>query len=452
MLPNFFRLGPNNLDIKEGLWGFARSAYMDNPLPSRFKERLFVYLSRFCEVRYCIARHIGFLIGLGRTAGDPDAKVHSIAEVILLLRRPLERGQDLERLIARCAEWEPLADMPLDDSEEEAAIFVLAAHVFLQTDAANSCLKALARLLGGRTENLIVLLTFIRTAHYWTKVHPNLEMEEDIRCLLATHEALAECVLRDPELQRHEVGERLVDELASLRERAEASDKLRDMSNRMMQVQDAERRNLARELHDSTAQLLSVLNVNLSQIAERLSSKDVQSAEDLNTCMSLASEISSQIRTVSYVLHPPLLDEIGLGAAVQWFAEGFEKRSGIAVTVETAPDLASLPREAEIVLFRIVQEALANVHRHSGSKTAAIRIFNGGENLILEVEDKGRGISGENLAKVRTYRSGVGIAGMRERLRPLRGVLNIESTGEGARITATLPVRITTSAKQADIA
>lgn len=453
LLPNFFRLGPNNLDIKEGLWGFARSAYMDNPLPSRFKERLFVYLSRFCGVRYCIARHIGFLIGLGRTAGDPNAKTHSIAEVIVLLKRPLERGEDLERLIARCAEWEPLAEMPVDDTEEEAAIFALTTHVFLQTDDAAACLKELGRLLGDRAENLVVLLTFIRTAHYWTKVHPDLEMEDDIRHLLATHEALAECVLRDPELPRLEVGEKLLDELASLRERAEASDKLRDMSNRVIQIQDEERRNLARELHDSTGQLLSVLNVNLARITARLSAKDAESKEDVETCRSLASEITNQIRTVSYVLHPPLLDEIGLGAALQWFAEGFEKRSGIAVTVETAPDLAPVSREAEIALFRIVQEALANVHRHSGSKTAAIRMINGGDNLILEIEDSGRGITKDDLAKLKGYRSGVGIAGMRERLWPFKGTLSVESSAKGAKVTASLPLRTTiASTKQASIA
>ncbi|MGH9574008.1 MAG: sensor histidine kinase [Candidatus Acidiferrales bacterium] len=415
---------------------------MDNPLPSRFTERLFVYLSRFCDVRYCIARHIGFLIGLGRTAGDPNVQPHSIEQVIALLKRPLERGEVLEKLISDCMSREPLDGMPADDTPEEAAIFALATHVFLQTAAANRCLKALGHLLGDAAlEDLMVLLTFIRTAHYWTKVHPKLEMEEDIRKLLEMHEALAECVLRDPEVQSREVGERLLDELASLRQHAEGSERLRDMSSRMIQIQDEERRNLARELHDSTGQLLSVLNVNLSQLVTRLSTEDTEVSEAAAACRSLASEITSQIRTVSYLLHPPLLEEIGLDAALRWFAEGFAERSGIAVHVESSSsETPKLPQEIEITLFRIVQEALANIHRHSGSKSATIRLLRRERHLSLEIEDNGIGISKEILAKLRVCGSGVGITGMRERLRPFKGVLDIESNGAGTKITATLPL------------
>jgi len=444
LLPNFFRLGPDNLDIRDGLWGFARSAYMDNPLPSRFSERLFVYLSRFCDVRYCIARHIGFLIGLGRTAGDPSVQPHRIEDVIALLKRPLERGEELEKLVSDCMIREPLDGIPADDTPEEAAIFALATHVYLQTGAATECLKALEHLLGDAAlEHLIVLLTFIRTAHYWTKVHPKLEMEEDIRKLLETHEALADCVLRDPEAGSHEVGARLLDELASLRQDVDDSEKLRNLSNRIVQIQDEERRNLARELHDSTGQLLSVLNVKLSQLAMQLSAEHAESSEAASTCRSLASEITSQIRTVSYLLHPPLLEEIGLDAALRWFADGFEQRSGITVGVDSPAELPKLSREIEITLFRIVQEALTNIHRHSGGNSATIRISMREQSLALEIEDNGTGISKESLAKLRAYGSGVGITGMRERLRPFKGVLDIKSNTGGTKITATLPLRHT---------
>src|SRR6476469_4592188 len=132
VLPNFFRLAPETPEITEKLWGFAQAAYLDNPLPSVFKERLFVHLSRFCAVRYCIARHVGFLVGLGRPAGDVNARPQGVAEVVKLLRRSFPRGQQLEVYLSLCAACPaPLAEMPHNDSQMEDAMFVIAGHVFL---------------------------------------------------------------------------------------------------------------------------------------------------------------------------------------------------------------------------------------------------------------------------------------------------------------------------------
>ena len=134
VLPNFFRLAPETPEITEKLWGFAQAAYLDNPLPSLFKERLFVHLSRFCPVRYCIARHAGFLIGLGRPAGDKHARAQSIVEIVKLLQRPFPCGRELELRLSLCATCPaPLVEMPSADSQMEEAIFALAGHVFLQT-------------------------------------------------------------------------------------------------------------------------------------------------------------------------------------------------------------------------------------------------------------------------------------------------------------------------------
>ena len=201
LLPNFFRLAPETPEITEKMWGFAQAAYLDNPLPSLFKERLFVHLSRFCAVRYCIARHVGFLIGLGRPSGDSQARVHRVEEVVRLLQRRLPRGRELELRLSLCANIpSPLVEMPFADSQVEDALFAFASHVFLQTADADVCLDVLGRLLGPiRFQYLILFLTFVRAAHYWTKVHPELELEEDIKNLLATHEALAACILNDPE-------------------------------------------------------------------------------------------------------------------------------------------------------------------------------------------------------------------------------------------------------------
>ena len=220
LLPNFFRLTSESPEVTTALWGFARFAYLDNPLPSLFKERLFVYLSRFCEVRYCISRHVGFLIGLGRPAGDAQSPIQTTEEIVRLVGRPLPRNEHIVPCAALCAACEqPLAAMPAPDSAMEEAIFACATHAFLQTPQAPACLAGLKRALGASLfERLLVFLAFVRTAHYWTEVHPELEIEQDIKDLLATHEALAECVLNDPEGGASEISRQLIDELALLRE------------------------------------------------------------------------------------------------------------------------------------------------------------------------------------------------------------------------------------------
>ena len=222
VLPNFFRLAPETPEIIEKLWGFAQAAYLDNPLPSVFKERLFVHLSRFCAVRYCIARHVGFLVGLGRPAGDPTVRTQSIADVVKLLRRPFPRGQELQSRLSLCAACSaPIVEMPMADTQMEDAIFVLAAHVFLKTSDYLLCLDALARLFGPvRLQYLLLFLAFVRAAHYWTETHPEIALEDDINNLLATHEALADCILNDPEA-RDTISQSLLDELPALRLKAD---------------------------------------------------------------------------------------------------------------------------------------------------------------------------------------------------------------------------------------
>src|ERR1700678_530591 len=222
VLPNFFRLAPETPEIAEKLWGFAQAAYLDNPLPSVFKERLFVHLSRFCAVRYCIVRHVGFLVGLGHPAGDSVARTQSVMDVVKLLRRPFPRGQELQSLLSLCAACPaPIVEMPQADTQIEDAIFVLAGHVFLKTSDYLLCLDALARLVGPvRLQYLLLFLAFIRAAHYWTETHPEIAFEDDVNKLLATHEALADCILNDPQTD-DAVTQSLLDELPALRLQAD---------------------------------------------------------------------------------------------------------------------------------------------------------------------------------------------------------------------------------------
>jgi signal transduction histidine kinase len=220
VLPNFLRLASTDPQITANLWGFAQFGYLDNPMPSLFKERLFVYLSRFCEIRYCIARHVGFLVGLGRPAGDASCLPQTVEGVLPLLRLPLPNGDALAAMIETCRLLgNPMLSFPAPDSAAEQALFACATHVFLQTPDAHRAHGALRdALTPAFLEHLNVFLAFVRTAHYWTRLHPELKFEEDVAQLLATHEALAECVLSDPEAASDGLSRRIAAELASLRE------------------------------------------------------------------------------------------------------------------------------------------------------------------------------------------------------------------------------------------
>ncbi len=229
VLPNFFRLVPETPEIIENLWGFAKFGYLDNPLPPLFKERLFVYLSRFCDVRYCIARHVGFLVGLGRPSGDRTCSPETAEQVVRLISRPLPTGEALESLIDSLpTEAIPLESFPEAETITEQALFACSSHVFQQSTAASQCLDALRRVLHPASlQHLLVFITFVRTAHFWTKVHPELRHEQDITDLLNVHEALAECVLHDSDSDGSATTQVLLAELAELRRERDQAELLR---------------------------------------------------------------------------------------------------------------------------------------------------------------------------------------------------------------------------------
>lgn len=712
VLPNFFRLCPSTPEITANLWGFAKAAYLDNPIPSLFKERLFVYLSRFCMVRYCIARHLGFLIGLGRPAGDAESPVNSIEDVVRLLQRPFPRGDELDSYFQLSRRHSGrLSQFPASNSDMEQAIFAFATHVFLQTEDAAGCQDELQRLFDPiALENLILFLAFVRTAHYWTAVHQDLEFEDDIKQLLATHEALANCVLRDPEAGA--VTRRILDELPRLRQKAnrattllssivESSDdaiisktlggvimtwnksaerlfgytaaeaigqhitliippdrheeetriveslkrgeridhfetvrqrkdgslveiavtisplrdedgkvigaskvareigerkltqralaeqaRLLDLSNdailardsedritywnggaseiygysrdeamghvshellqtvfpapldsildklkregrwsgellhrrkdgqqitvssrwamgrtfaggqsvletnnditrqkrneqalrdseeqlrswadsleekvrlrtqalerrnadilalsmRLLRTQDDERRHIARELHDTAGQSMTVVGMKLQRLVQKAGQTSPELAADAETIRDLIEKLNQDIRTTSYLLHPPLLDESGLSASLAWYVRGLAERSGLDIRLSISEKLGRLPPELELVVFRLIQECLTNIHRHSGSKSGVIRISCEGDKVAVAVSDQGKGMTLERLNEVQGHGGGVGIRGMRERVRQFGGEMNIESNGDGTTVSVLLPV------------
>jgi PAS domain S-box-containing protein len=217
------------------------------------------------------------------------------------------------------------------------------------------------------------------------------------------------------------------------------AEQLRDLSHRMMQIQDDERRHIARELHDSAGQLLTVLAMDLSTLVLNAQEKAPEIAESAEEARELVHQLTSEIRTTSYLLHPPLLDEEGLEAAISWYVRGLSERSGLEITFNISEGFGRLPRDMELTVFRLVQECLTNIHRHSGSKVAAIRINLADRRVFLEVEDAGRGISPEKLLEIQSHGAGVGIRGMRERVLQCGGEMKIESEGRGTKISVTLP-------------
>ena len=218
------------------------------------------------------------------------------------------------------------------------------------------------------------------------------------------------------------------------------SEQLRDLSGRLMQAQDEERRRIARELHDSAGQLLTALGINLSRIAQRAAENASPVIKEANDSQQLVQQLSQEIRTMSYLLHPPLLDEVGLSEALGWYTEGLAERSGLNIRLEIPEDFGRLPREMELVLFRLVQECLTNIHRHSDSKSAAITLLRSSKNVSIQIRDQGKGISPEKLAKIQSQGSGVGIRGMRERIRQFEGVMDIQSNGTGTAISFAFPL------------
>src|ERR1700683_3036624 len=217
------------------------------------------------------------------------------------------------------------------------------------------------------------------------------------------------------------------------------SEQLRELSNRLLQTQDDERRNIARELHDSAGQIIAALGMDLASMTQHARKNPVL-GKALDDSQTLLQQLNKEIRTTSYLLHPPLLDENGLPEAIRWYLQGLMERSGLKVDLNIAEDFGRLPTEMELAMFRIIQECVTNIHRHSGSKTAALRLFRDADGVRLEVQDQGKGIPAEKLDGIRAQRSGVGITGMRERVRHFNGAMQIQSTRTGTKISLSLPL------------
>ena len=245
-----------------------------------------------------------------------------------------------------------------------------------------------------------------------------------------------------PVLNRKHRVVKLAGAIRDLTHREEANGEGRELTCHLLQLQDEERRRIGRELHDSTAQELMAVAMNLGLVQERIEGRDAANDALISDSIAIIEQCHREIRTLTYLLHPPLLEELGLDAAVHEYVDGFSQRSGIGITIHVAPGLGRLPANTEQALFRVLQESVANVHRHSGSNTASIRLWREDDDAILEIQDEGHGLSPDMMAghDGPVAKVGVGIAGMRERLRQLGGRLTIESGERGTTVRAMAPV------------
>jgi PAS domain S-box-containing protein len=226
----------------------------------------------------------------------------------------------------------------------------------------------------------------------------------------------------------------------TMRKHAEEAVKEKELSGRLLKLQDEERRRIARELHDGVGQLLAAMSMNASRLDREKSNLSPDAARCAEENSKLIEQVSTDIRTMSYLFHPPLLDEMGLDSALKWYVDGFAERSKIAAALELAADWERLPPDYELCLFRIAQECLTNIHRHSGGSSARLRLTRSPREIKLEVSDDGKGLDHETQSKIASGETvGVGFRGMRERVGQLGGNVEIRSNGHGTIVTATVP-------------
>lgn len=389
LVPNFFRSAPDAPEIIERLWAFAVSAYFGNPIPSLFKERLFIYLSRFCEVRYCIIRHCAFLVGYGHSAGDPDVTVQSVEQAIRLLTRPTPWERGTERVVADLQAATPCVEWPEPESNLEDKLFSAATLVFVEARRSEAARTALRGVLGGRRcEQLLGLLAFIRTAHYWTVLHPDLLLEDDAEELLKVNEELTQRLLHDPEAARCDVGQRLFAELQELRglnERREL-----EHAKRALETEVAQKSLLLKEVNHRIKNSLQIVSSML--YIQGTHAKNLEAHEALQNASARVLAIAAvherlytgkDIRAVPLdAFLGELCNDIGeaLGCADQ-------------VKVELAP--VEVPTDMAIPLSLVLNELLTNALKY-GRAPYRVTLAPQEGGLAMTVSDAGQGPAADN--------------------------------------------------------
>ena len=399
ILPNFFSSAQAAPELIQELWGFAKAGYLDNPMPALFKERLFVWLSRFCPARYCIVRHVGFLLGHGRPAGDADAPTMGVAEVIGMLKRPTPWARDMSSAFARLEALPSLvAAWPEAGTEMEDLIFACAAIVFVEPARSEQARQALLRAVGPRQfEFLCGFLAFVRTAHYWTMLHPEIETEEDMRVLMRDHAELCRLLLQDAEADRCEMSDRLFEELTVLRELNERQEL--EKAKRALEDKDRQKDQfiavLAHELRNPLAAiraatdalgLMKLADPKVERFLDRLDRQSAGMARMLDDLLD-ASRIALGKVSIE-------LEEIDLGMLLNDIIGENELRvrqAGLSLEFD-GPHTRCVIKGDRIRLRQVIDNLLSNAIKFTPAPgRVAIRVRPQARRVDLEVADTGIG-------------------------------------------------------------
>jgi two-component sensor histidine kinase len=397
LVPNFFASAPDAPEIIERLWDFAKAAYLDNPIPSLFKERLFVYLSRFCEVRYCIVRHCAFLVGRGHSSGDPTVATQSIEQAIKLLKiaPPWERDADI--ILGSLENYPVLKEWPEPETQAEDWLIAAATLVFVEPRRAERARRALRNALGGnRYEHLLGLLAFIRTAHYWTVLHPELVLEEDALELLKVNEELARLLLEDPEAARCDMGVRLFEELVELRDLNEKREleKTKNALEAQLQQKDLLLKEVNHRVKNSLQIVTSILHLQVPH------AQSVEAADALRNAAARVLAIAA-VHERLYTGDDATVVRLDtfLADLCQEIGRAFGCPDGINSNVERV----DVPTDMAIPLALIVNELVTNAVKHVGPPCEVVLRAERGRALKLTISDNGKGpLKGESRAGLGT--------------------------------------------------
>jgi two-component sensor histidine kinase len=390
LVPNFFLSAPDAPEIVERLWAFAVSSYFDNPIPSLFKERLFVYLSRFCEVRYCIIRHCAFLLGYGHSAGDPGAAVQSVEQALRLLARPTPWDLGHDEVAEVLDESPPCADWPEPESELEDKLFSATTIVFVEGRRSDKARAALRKVLGGRRyEHLLGLLAFIRTAHYWTVLHPDLPLEEDAEQLLKLNEELTRRLLDDPEAARCDLGQRFFAELEDLRglhERREL-----ERAKQALEAEVLQKELLLKEVNHRVKNSLQIVSSLLHLQGKHTENEEANKAlQDASGRVHAIAAVHERLYTGSDIRAVPL------GPFIASLCSNIGDALGCADCVQVDVASVNVATDLAIPLALAVNELLTNAVKYGRSPyRVTLRAQGGG--LVLTVSDSGEGPKGDRV-------------------------------------------------------
>ena len=383
------------------------------------------------------------------------AESHANFDLYLLSRNP-EEAQDLDMQARKqLAALRDLKKLTVDNSEQQQKLGQLGGLMEEDNAQLHACVKGpscLERESSGRSDQLDVIFTRRKTMSAML-----LEMENREASLLKERLSVWDylftrmvvtligafilalvLLIYNFNLLIREIERRKQQEQIEKKN----TESYRMLSARILELQDVERRRIARELHDSVGQYLAGLKINLSRLQRHEAEPTHQEQPLVVESLDLTDRAILEVRTISHLLHPPLLDELGFHSAARWYAEGFAKRSGIQVDMQLTEVVERLPKEIELALFRVLQESLTNIHRHANASRVDIEVVCTDDEVVLSVRDNGRGIQRTVLDRFRAGEAGgIGLAGMRERLAELGGTLEVQSQTGGTQVHATLPIR-----------